>query len=126
MQEVPVAALVTQPRAQAPPDDEQQRQPDGEGDEDEAPRQVELDDLGRAGPHQEQKLDVGPALEQAIDHPVEFVIGIGQAGEVGTLKPGAWADLIAVDGDPLADVTVLEDVDTVLKGVYPEADRTPE
>ncbi|HYH45476.1 MAG TPA: amidohydrolase family protein, partial [Thermoanaerobaculia bacterium] len=29
-------------------------------------------------------------------------------GRIGTLKPGAFADLIAVPGDPLADVRVLE------------------
>jgi imidazolonepropionase-like amidohydrolase len=31
------------------------------------------------------------------------------AGEVGTLEPGQRADLIAVDGDPLADIAVLQD-----------------
>ena len=41
---------------------------------------------------------------------------LGQSGKVGTLKPGAFADLIAVDGDPLSDVTALEDVDWVMKG----------
>ena len=41
---------------------------------------------------------------------------LGQAGLVGTLKPGAWADIIAVDGDPLADVVELADVDAVIKG----------
>jgi len=41
---------------------------------------------------------------------------LGQTGEVGTLAPGAWADLIAVDGDPLADVTVLTQVRAVVKG----------
>lgn len=40
---------------------------------------------------------------------------LGQAGMVGTLKPGAWADIIAVDGDPLADVGELADIDAVLK-----------
>ena len=40
---------------------------------------------------------------------------LGQKGEVGTLKVGAWGDLIAVEGDPLADVTVLEKVGKVLK-----------
>lgn len=44
---------------------------------------------------------------------------LGQAGEVGVLKPGAWADLIAVDGDPLADVGELTDVDFVMKGGVP-------
>jgi imidazolonepropionase-like amidohydrolase len=41
---------------------------------------------------------------------------LGQEGQVGTLAPGAWADLIAVDGDPLADVTVLTSVTAVVKG----------
>lgn len=41
---------------------------------------------------------------------------LGQSGEVGVLKPGAWADLIAVDGDPLTDVGQFTDVDFVMKG----------
>ncbi|MXP13749.1 amidohydrolase family protein [Altererythrobacter confluentis] len=41
---------------------------------------------------------------------------LGQSGQVGVIKPGAWADLIAVDGDPLADVGQLADVDFVMKG----------
>jgi imidazolonepropionase-like amidohydrolase len=41
---------------------------------------------------------------------------LGQKGEVGTLAPGAWADLVAVKGDPLADVTVLTHVAAVVKG----------
>ena len=36
--------------------------------------------------------------------------------EVGTLAPGKAADLIAVKGDPLRDVTVLEQVTFVMKG----------
>jgi imidazolonepropionase-like amidohydrolase len=32
---------------------------------------------------------------------------LGRAGEIGTLAPGARADLLIVDGDPLADVSVL-------------------
>ena len=34
---------------------------------------------------------------------------------VGQLKPGAWADLIAVEGDPLQGVSVLQKVDFVMK-----------
>lgn len=40
---------------------------------------------------------------------------LGQNGQVGTLKPGAWADIVAVKGDPLADVTLLEHPASVLK-----------
>jgi len=41
---------------------------------------------------------------------------LGRKGEVGVIKPGALADMIAVSGDPLADVRVLEHVDAVIKG----------
>ena len=36
--------------------------------------------------------------------------------EVGAVAPGRFADVIAVEGDPLADVTLLEDVSFVMKG----------
>jgi imidazolonepropionase-like amidohydrolase len=35
---------------------------------------------------------------------------------VGTIEVGKFADLIAVDGDPYRDVTLLERVSTVIKG----------
>jgi imidazolonepropionase-like amidohydrolase len=41
---------------------------------------------------------------------------IGWSDRVGTLTPGHYADLIAVDGDPLSDVTELERVRFVMKG----------
>nr|WP_137676082.1 amidohydrolase family protein [Parerythrobacter lutipelagi] len=41
---------------------------------------------------------------------------LGQAGQVGTLRSGAWADMIAVSGNPLTDVGELADVDAVIKG----------
>lgn len=41
---------------------------------------------------------------------------LGQSGEVGVIAPGAWADLIAIGGNPLADVGELADVDAVVKG----------
>ena len=40
---------------------------------------------------------------------------LGLAGELGSLEPGKTADVIAVQGDPLADVTVLKKVGFVMK-----------
>jgi imidazolonepropionase-like amidohydrolase len=41
---------------------------------------------------------------------------LGWADRVGTIEPGKWADIVAVDGDPLKDVTTLERVKFVMKG----------
>ena len=41
---------------------------------------------------------------------------IGRPKDVGTVEAGKYADLIAVTGDPLADVRVLENVNFVMKG----------
>ncbi len=41
---------------------------------------------------------------------------LGLAATTGTLAPGREADLIAVDGDPLSDITALRPVVFVMKG----------
>ena len=45
----------------------------------------------------------------------EAARALGKEGEVGTLRPGAWGDLIAVSSDPLADIRALEKVAAVIK-----------
>ena len=41
---------------------------------------------------------------------------LGRERDVGAIAVGRYADIIAVDGDPLADVGQLESVDAVVKG----------
>jgi imidazolonepropionase-like amidohydrolase len=41
---------------------------------------------------------------------------LGWSAKVGAIEPGKWADMIAVDGDPLRDVTILQHVRFVRKG----------
>ena len=53
------------------------------------------------------------ALQTATVRAAEL---LQQAGELGCLAVGAHADLIAVPGDPLGDIGVLQRVDFVMKG----------
>jgi imidazolonepropionase-like amidohydrolase len=50
---------------------------------------------------------------------------IGAPREIGRLAPGSFADIIAVSGDPLTDITEMERVRFVMKGgvVYLAASR---
>jgi len=41
---------------------------------------------------------------------------LGWEGQIGALKPGYFADVIAVDGDPLKDISATEHVRFVMKG----------
>jgi imidazolonepropionase-like amidohydrolase len=41
---------------------------------------------------------------------------LGWEGEIGQLKPGFFADIVAVPGNPLDDITAVERVSFVMKG----------
>jgi imidazolonepropionase-like amidohydrolase len=41
---------------------------------------------------------------------------MGWSDRVGSVAPGRFGDLIAVEGDPLADVRTLQQVAVVIKG----------
>ena len=47
---------------------------------------------------------------------INAAAALDQPGDVGQVAVGRWGDLIAVQGDPLADVSVLEHVTFVMKG----------
>lgn len=53
------------------------------------------------------------AIQAATTSAAELM---GASADVGAVAPGRFADLIAVAGDPLADISVLERVDHVIKG----------
>jgi imidazolonepropionase-like amidohydrolase len=41
---------------------------------------------------------------------------LGLQGQIGSVEAGKYADLVAVDGNPLNDISVMEDVTFVMKG----------
>jgi imidazolonepropionase-like amidohydrolase len=52
------------------------------------------------------------AIQSATGRAAEL---LGKRGQLGTVAPGAYADLIAVEGDPLQDVGILKNVEFVMK-----------
>ena len=57
-------------------------------------------------------------FEDAPRHDVTVAIRTGHIETItdGRLAPGYLSDLIAVDGDPLIDISLLQHVDHVIKG----------
>jgi imidazolonepropionase-like amidohydrolase len=49
---------------------------------------------------------------------------MGWTDHVGTIDPGKWADIIAIDGDPLKDVRILQHVNFVMKSGVVYKDET--
>ena len=52
------------------------------------------------------------AIQAATSRAAEL---LERTGQLGVIAPGAYADVVAVDGDPLANVKVLENVGFVMK-----------
>ena len=46
---------------------------------------------------------------------IEAAKVMGKEAEVGSIAQGRFADLVAVTGDPLVDIRVLENVEAVIK-----------
>jgi imidazolonepropionase-like amidohydrolase len=63
------------------------------------------------------------AIQAATSNAAEL---LGWRDQIGRIAPGLYADLIAVDADPLRDITALEQVRFVMKGgrVYKGAARS--
>jgi len=52
------------------------------------------------------------AIKSATSRPAEM---LDMEGKIGAIAPGAYADIVAVNGDPLQDVKILENVQFVMK-----------
>ena len=75
-------------------------------------------------PHGRNARDFAILVEQLGVPPMEAILMatrnaadlIGISEKVGTIEAGKWADLVAVAGDPLQNIRLLEDVKFVMKG----------
>jgi imidazolonepropionase-like amidohydrolase len=53
------------------------------------------------------------AIQSATVHAAQL---LGRGDRVGAIRTGLYADLVAIDGDPLADITAMQRVAFVMKG----------
>jgi imidazolonepropionase-like amidohydrolase len=69
--------------------------------------------LGGMHRHQNQEFRLRCEVQAPLDVIRSATVNaadlLGMAGEIGTLTPGAHADLLVLEGDPLADIGVLAD-----------------
>ena len=73
-------------------------------------------DYGTAGKQFAFMVKYGMTPLQAIQAATSSAADlIGRSAEIGSIKPGKYADVIAVSGDPLQDIHLLENVQFVMK-----------
>jgi imidazolonepropionase-like amidohydrolase len=77
-----------------------------------------------AGSHGRNAEEFVYRVKDAGEKPMDALIGatslaaesMGLGGEIGTVAPGFQADLVAVEGNPLNDITAVRRVVFVMKG----------
>ena len=83
-------------------------------------------------PHGQNALELQYMVEAGIPAAEALLAGtrnaadlLGQSEDIGSIQPGRYADIIAVSGDPVADITEMQRVQFVMKGgtVYKEGGK---
>ena len=77
-----------------------------------------------AGAHGHNEREIIARVKEGGQSPMDAIIGatslsaesMNLGDQIGTLKPGFEADLVAVNGDPTKDITALRNVRFVMKG----------
>jgi imidazolonepropionase-like amidohydrolase len=71
---------------------------------------------GHTAPEFERRVGLGMSMKQAIAHATSTPAkALGMSDKIGDLKPGMFADIIAVEGNPLEDIKALGRVAFVMK-----------
>ena len=56
-----------------------------------------------------------PPMKAILSATREAADLLGQSANIGTIAAGRYADLVAVKGDPFADITLLQNISFVMK-----------
>ena len=57
-----------------------------------------------------------PPMEAIKSATINAATLLGKEDELGSIEAGKYADIVAVEGDPLEDISVLERISFVMKG----------